>query len=67
MDPTQSHIGSLSGDDRVVYRQWLRRTVLFYSSVIALLAFAAFANQMFSAPSGLAGDTVHTTEIAAQK
>lgn len=67
MDPSQSRIESLSGDDRIVYRQWLRRIVVFYSSIIALMVFAAVANQMFSAPSDLAGDTLQTAAIAAKK
>lgn len=68
MDPSQNQVELLSGDDRIVYRQWLRRTVLFYSSIVALLVFAAFANQMLtSSPSDVADETMQTAAIAAQK
>lgn len=67
MDPSENRFRRLSGDDRIVYRQWLRRTVFFYSSVIALLVFAAVANRMLSAPSDLADETMQTAAIAGHK
>jgi hypothetical protein len=68
MDPSQNRIELLSSEDRVVYRQWLRRTVLFYSSIVAVLVLVVVANQMFtSTPSDVADETMHTASIAAQK
>lgn len=67
MDPSQNRIEFLSGEDRIVYRQWLRRTVVFYGSAVALLVFAVAANQMFSTPSDAAGEPIRTAAIAAPK
>lgn len=68
MDPSQNRVELLSDEDRLVYRQWLRRTIVFYSSVVAVLVVAAVANQMLtSAPSDIAGEPIQTAAIAAQK
>lgn len=68
MDPLQNRIESLSGEDRIVYRQWLRRAIVFYTSIVALLLFAAFANQMLmSTPLDVAGETMQTAAIGTQK
>lgn len=66
MGPSQSQLKLLSPQDRVVYRQWLRRGLLFYSSAMALLILAAFASHVF-APPDVAGDTMHTAAISARK
>lgn len=68
MIPSQSELKRLSPEDRIVYRQWLRRGFLFYGSMMALMIVAAFANQLFTAtPLDVAGDTMHTAAIAARK
>lgn len=67
MDHSQNRIQFLSGEDRIVYGQWLRRTAVFYSSVVALLVVTAMANQMLPTPSDVAGEPIQTAAIAAQK
>lgn len=68
MIPSQSQLRILSPEDRIVYKQWLRRRALFYASMTALLIVAALANDLFTAtPSEVAGDTMHTAAISAQK
>jgi hypothetical protein len=66
MGPSQSQLKLLSPEDRVVYRQWLRRGLMFYSSAMALLILAAFASHVV-APPDVAGDTMHTAAISARK
>lgn len=68
MIPSQSQLRLLSPEDRVVYKQWLRRGLLFYCSMTVLLILAAFVNQVFTAaPSDVAGDTIRTAAISARK
>lgn len=68
MIPSQSQLKLLTREDRIVYRQWLRRGILFYGSMMALLFLAAFANQVFTAaPLDVAGDTMRTAAVSAQK
>ena len=68
MGPLQSQFGLLSPEDRVLYKRWFRRGLLFYGSVLALLIVAVFANHVFSPlPSDVAGDTMHTAAISAKK
>jgi hypothetical protein len=68
MVPSQSQLRLLSPEDRIVYKQWLRRGLLFYGSITALLVLAALANRVFiAAPSNVAGDTMHTAAISARK
>ena len=68
MGPSQRQLKLLSPEDRIVYKTWLRRGLLFYGSLMALLIVAAFANQLFTAsPLDVAGDTMHTAAISARK
>ena len=66
MGPSQRQLKLLSAEDRIVYKQWLRRGLLFYSSAMALLILAAFASRVV-APPEVAGDTMHTAAISAKK
>jgi hypothetical protein len=68
MGPSQSQLRLLSPEDRIVYKQWFRRGLLFYGSLMVLLLFAAFANRIFTAaPSNVAGDTMHTAAISGRR
>jgi hypothetical protein len=67
MGPSQSQLRLLSPEDRVIYRKWLRRSLVFYSTALVLLVLAVAVNHIFTpTPSDLAGD-VHTAAIAARK
>jgi hypothetical protein len=67
MGPSQSQLKLLSREDRILYWRWMRRGLLFYSSIMALLVVAAFANNVFrSQPGDLAGD-MHTAAISTRK
>jgi hypothetical protein len=68
MVPSLSQLRLLSREDRIVYRQWLRRSMLFYGAVTALLLVAALANHVITATrSNVAGDTMHTAAMSARK
>jgi hypothetical protein len=67
MGPSQNQLRLLSPQDRALYKQWLRRTLLFYTSLVALLALAAFADHLFTAPPDSAGDPVQTAAMSARK
>lgn len=68
MGPSQSQLSLLSPEDRILYKQWLRRGLLLYGSLMALLLVAALANTIFTAaPSNVAGDTMHTAAMTARK
>lgn len=68
MGPSQSQLRLLSPEDRILYNKWLRRCLLLYSSVAALLVFAAFANHLFtSVSSEVAGEPMHTAAMTAKK
>jgi hypothetical protein len=68
MGPSHRQLKLLSPEDRIVYKQWLRRGLWFYGSLTALLIVAAFANHVFTAmPSDVAGDPMHTAAISARK
>jgi hypothetical protein len=68
MGPLPSQFRHLSPEDRIIYKQWLRRGILFYGSLMALLVFAAVANHIFTAvPSDVAGEPMHTAAISARK
>ena len=67
MGPSQSQLRFLSPEDRIIYKKWLRRSVMFYSTALVLLVLAVAVNHLFtSTSSGLAGD-MHTAAIAAKK
>jgi hypothetical protein len=64
MGPSQGQLRYLSPEDRITYKKWLRRSLMFYSTVLALLVVAIAVNHIFvSMPSELAGD-MHTAAIA---
>jgi hypothetical protein len=67
MGPSESQLKLLSPEDRIVYKQWLRRGLLFYASAMALLILAAFANHVFTEPSDVAGDTIQTAAVSTRK
>jgi hypothetical protein len=68
MGPSDRQLRLLSPDDRIIYKQWLRRGLLFYGSLMTLLILAALANNVLTpAPSDVAGDTMHTAAISARK
>ncbi len=68
MGPSQRQLRLLSPEDRAIYKLWLRRSVVFYGTVLTLLVVAAAANHFFISPSSdVAGETVHTAAIAAKK
>jgi hypothetical protein len=60
MGPPQSQLSRQSPEDRLTYKTWLRRNVLFYSSVAALLVLAVFANHIASWSTDTAGDPIRT-------
>jgi hypothetical protein len=67
MGYSRSQFKFLSPEDRIVYKQWLRRGSLFYGSLLALLIVAAFVNHVIKpAPSDVAGD-MHTAAVSARK
>ena len=67
MGPSSSQLRLLSPEDRVTYKKWLRRSMMFYGTVLVLLVIAIAASHVFtSGPTELAGD-VHTAAIAARK
>jgi len=68
MGPSLSQLRLLSPEDRALYKKWLRRSLWFYSSMLALLVFAIAANHIVtSVSSEMAGDTMHTAAVTAGK
>jgi hypothetical protein len=68
MSPSQHQLRLLSPEDRIVYKQWLRRGLLFYGSIMAFLVVAAFASHIFvPASSDVAGEPMQTAAIAGKK
>ena len=69
MGPSQSQLKLLSPEDRVVYRRWLRGSLLFYGSLMAFLAVVTVASHVFirSLPSDVASDALRTASISARK
>ena len=68
MGPSQSQLSRLSPEDRAVYKQWVRRGILFYGSAVTLLICGAVANHIAtSASSNIAGDELHTAAISVPK
>jgi hypothetical protein len=66
MGPSQRQLRLLSPEDRIIYKTWLRRSLMLYSASLAILVLAVVANQVFTSSPDLAGD-VHTAAIAARK
>jgi hypothetical protein len=68
MGPSQSQLRLLSPEDRIVYKRWLRRGMVFYGSLMAALVFAAFAGHIFApSSSDVAGEPMQTAAIAGKK
>lgn len=68
MGLSQNQLRLLSPEDRILYRKWLRRGLLFYSTLLAAIVIAAFASHIFApGSSDVAGEAVHTAAIAAKK
>jgi hypothetical protein len=51
MSPSLSLLRLLSPEDRIIYKKLLRRSLMFYSTALALLVFAVVANHLFSSVS----------------
>ena len=64
MGPSVDQLRLLSPEDRITYRKWLRRSVAFYSTLVALLVMAIAANHIFTSASP---DTVQTAAISTRK
>lgn len=68
MGPSVSQLRLLSPEDRILYKQWLRRSLLFYSSVAAIAIVAVLVNHLLSpAPLDVASNTRPSTVAAATK
>ena len=67
MGPSSSQLRLLSPEDRIIYRKWLRRSLMLYGTALALLVITIAANHVFTPGSAeLAGD-VRTAAITARK
>jgi hypothetical protein len=65
MGPSQRQLRLLSPEDRITYKKWLRRSLMFYSAALALLVLAVAANHIVASPSSdIACDAMHTAAIA---
>ena len=68
MGPSQRQLRLLSPEDCIIYKKWLRRSVMFYSAALAILVLAVVAHQIVASPSSdAAGDAMQTAAIAARK
>ena len=71
MGPSQSQLKLLSPEDRRTYRKWLRAGLLFYGSLLGLLAFAIFVHLVVTPLSpdvaSTDADEMHTAAISARK
>jgi hypothetical protein len=68
MGPSQHQLRLLSREDRIIYKEWLRRSLMVYGTALTLLVLAAAANHILTSPSpDVAGDTMHTAAITAKK
>jgi hypothetical protein len=67
MGPSQSQLRFLSPEDRSIYKKLLRRSLVFYSTALALLVLAVAANHIFTSTSSDFSGGVHTAAIAARK
>jgi hypothetical protein len=68
MGPSQRQLELLSPEDRILYKKWLRRGLLVYSSLLAAVVLAAFANHLVISPSSdIAGDPIQTAANTAGK
>jgi hypothetical protein len=66
MGPSHRQLQFLSPEDRIIYKKWLRRSLMFYSTALALLVLVVAANHIMSTSPDLAGD-MQTAAIAARK
>jgi hypothetical protein len=68
MGPSLSQLKLLSPEDRILYKKWLRRSLLIYSSIAMFLVFLVVADRILSAESpDMAGDEMHTAAVSARK
>jgi hypothetical protein len=66
MGPSLSQLRLLSPEDRIIYKKWLRRSVMLYGAALTLLVVAVAANHIFaSASSQIADDSVSTVAMSA--
>ena len=64
MGPSLSQLKLLSPEDRALYKKWLRRSLLIYSSIALFLVFLVVADRIFTTESpDMAGDEMHTAAI----
>ena len=66
MGPSQSQLRLLSPEDRIIYKKWLRRSVVFYGAALTILVLVVAANHLFASSTDSAGD-MHTAAITARK
>jgi hypothetical protein len=67
MGPSSNQLRLLSPEDRIIYKKWLRRSLMLYGTALALLVAAIATNHVFtSVPADLAGDT-RTASMTARK
>jgi len=68
MGPSQRQLRLLSPEDRITYKKWLRRSMVFYGAALTLLVLAAATTNLFTSPSSdVAGDAMHTAAITAKR
>ena len=67
MGPSSGQLRLLSPEDRIIYRKWLRRCLMFYSTALALLVIAVAANHVFAPTSADLAADVRTAAMTAQK
>lgn len=68
MGRSVSQLRLLSPEDRIIYKKWLRRSLMFYSTALALLVLAVVANHVLISPSSdVAGDNMQTAAVSARK
>jgi len=67
MGPSQSQLRFLSPEDRIIYKKWLRRSLMFYSTALALLVLAVAVNHLSTSTSPDLASDMHTAAIAARK
>ena len=68
MSPSQHQLRSLPPEDRLAYKKWLRRFLLFYGAITVCLGVAAAANyQITGASRAAADDAAGSALVAARK
>ena len=68
MSPSQHQLRSLPPEDRLTYKKWLRRFLLFYGAIAVCLGMAAAANyQIRGGSRATADDATRPALVAASK